>query len=241
MRGEGIPAELLHGAPFPAVTARMRALVAHFEGAGDPRCVFLDCYATMTGNMLAGLDGGRFRDGEWVGHLLERFSDYYFDALAAYEQGAAHVPAVWQVTHDATRRKGVTAVQHLLLGVNAHINYDLVLALRDQLAGEWGSHSPAARQQRFEDHMLVNQIIAETVDRVQDTIVERHMPLLDLVDRLGGPVDEWLTARVIGRWRREVWVAAEKMLDAGDAAAQEALRQELERRAVVRARLFLAR
>jgi len=73
----------------------MAALVAQWEDAGDRRAIFLGCYTLMTRNMLAALDAGRFRDARWVGALLERFADYYFDALAACEAGDPAAPIVW--------------------------------------------------------------------------------------------------------------------------------------------------
>jgi len=44
--------------------AQMRDQCERWERAGDRRCVFLSCYATMTANMLAALEAGRFRDGD---------------------------------------------------------------------------------------------------------------------------------------------------------------------------------
>ncbi len=69
--------------------------------------------------------------------LLHRFADYYFDALDAYDADPARTPAVWRVAHEATRAPRTSAVQHLLLGLNAPINYGLVRTLVDVLEPEW--------------------------------------------------------------------------------------------------------
>ena len=136
-------------------------------------------------------------------------------------------------------RDELSVLQHLLLGVNAHINYDLALALRDLLAPEWAALSPGEVRQRYEDHLLVNQIIAETIDAVQDEVVERYVPAMDLVDKLLGPVDEWATARVISKWRDEVWENALALLAAENEQAEMQIREKLEQRSLQLARIFL--
>lgn len=239
MTTSSVPLTLIDGSSYPTVTEQMHALIRYWQDKDDRRCIFLDCYCTMTGNMLAALAQQRFHDREWVTRLLHHFAHYYFDALAAYEQANGHSPAVWQLTHDASRRPEISTMQNLLLGVNAHINYDLALALRDLLAPEWDTLSPAGIQRRYQDHLRVNQIIAETVDAVQDDVVERYTPAMDLVDKLLGPMDEWVTARVISRWRDEVWQSALALLEAQNEQAQARIRKQLEERALHRAKLFL--
>ena len=59
------PPNLIDGSSYPTVTAHMQALIAHWENSDDRRCIFLDCYCSMTGNMLDGLTQNRFHDREW--------------------------------------------------------------------------------------------------------------------------------------------------------------------------------
>ena len=56
-------------------------------------------------------------------------------ALHAYENHSSDAPEVWQLAHSAAIDPHITALQKLLLGVNAHINYDLVLTVASQLLG----------------------------------------------------------------------------------------------------------
>lgn len=210
------------------VVGRMQRQVEQWETAGDHRAIFLSCYATMTGNMLKAIEAGRFRDEEWVGKLLRHFAGYYFDALSCFDCGDVEVPEVWRRVHEMSRHQPLHVLQHLLLGVNAHINYDLVLALYDVLKEEWPSLSEEGRRRRQDDHLMVNQIIAETVDQVQDEVVERHDPAMDIADRLLGRLDERFLAALIRRWRGEVWENAQAMLACPDADARERLRREVE-------------
>jgi hypothetical protein len=211
---------------------RMTTLVDHWEAAHDRRAIFLGCYRLMTSNMLDAIEAGRFQDAVWVSRLLHRFADYYFDALKLYDQQRPDTPAVWQLAFDATRDEDVMTLQHLLLGVNAHINFDLVFTLVDLLAPEWTELTDERRAQRHADHTLVNRIIGETVDAVQDQVIDRHSPWYDFVDKLLGPMDEWLTSRLISQWREEVWENAVRYLAAATPEEREALRQRIEQQAL---------
>ena len=103
----------------------------------------------------------------------------------------------------------------MLLGVNAHINYDLVFTLVDMLEPEWQGLSPEQRTHRYNDHCRVNNIIGRTIDAVQDQVLEPGMPLMDLVDKLLGPVDEFLISHLISNWREDVWQNAAELLGTG--------------------------
>ena len=222
-----------------SVTSRMHAQVLQWEEAGDQRAIFLSCYSIMTGNMLEALTSGRFQDQLWVDRLLHRFADYYFDALTCFDCGDRPTPRVWRQVHEASSRRPLHVLQHLLLGMNAHINYDLVLTLDDLLRPEWADLDGASRLRRRDDHRGVNEVIAETIDVVQDTVVERHEPLMDWVDRLLGPVDEYLLSTLVSRWREEVWETAVRFLDHPSPEAREVLRRQLEERVLERGELLL--
>lgn len=209
------------------VVSRMHRQVKQWEAAGDHRAIFLSCYAMMTENMLKAIESGRFRDGPWVSALLHRFADYYFDALECYDCGDK-VPEAWRQVYEATLHQKLHVLQHLLLGVNAHINYDLVLTLYEMLRAEWPSLSTEGRQRRRADHLMVNQVIAETIDQVQDEVVERYDPFMDIIDRLLGRMDERFLSALVSNWRGEVWENVLGMLACRSAEEREELRRKVE-------------
>jgi hypothetical protein len=220
------------------VTRRMADRIQQWEAAADRRAVFLSCYAMMTRNVLAAVHAGDFHDPPWVHDLLERFAEYYFAAVEAYEAKTAGVPAAWRVAFDAANDPDLEVMQHLLLGINAHINYDLVLCLGDVLAPEWQALSDDQRHARYLDHCRINEIIGHTIDAVQDQIVEHYSPWMDIVDRVLGSLDEWLTLRLIAHWREQVWARAVARVELADDAAREAQRLEIEERIANRGRLI---
>ena len=198
----------------------MHARIQAWQQAGDDKALFLSCYAMMTSNILGVINQQEFNDSAWVNQLLHRFADYYFVALAAYESGPATAPRVWQLAHNAAADGSVPAISKLLLGVNAHINYDLVLSLVDLLRPEWESLSDSRRAERYADHCRVNDVIGGTIDAVQDEVLEPAMPIMDLVDKLLGPVDEFLVSHLITHWRETVWHNAGRLLAVTDSQQQ---------------------
>ena len=199
--------------PPPPVISRMLALIDQWQAAADERWFFLSCYQMMTSNMLEAIDAQDFHDPPWVNRLLHLFADYYFRALEAYERQPESAPAIWVLAFKTTEDPEVMAIEKLLLGVNAHINYDLVLTLVELLDHEWAGLSEQQRQERYADHCHINDVIGETIDAVQDNILERAQPIMDLVDKLMGGVDELIISRLISRWRESVWQQAVCMLE----------------------------
>ena len=221
------------------VVARMQALITHWEAVKDQRAVFLGCYSLMTRNMLAAIASEDFEDNAWVDSLLRHFAEYYFEALNAYEGSQNDTPRVWNIAFDAARNSHTHVLQNLILGVNAHINYDLVFALDDLLSPEWQGLSDEQRQMRYRDHCHVNNIIFQTIDSVQDQIIERYSMGMEVADFVLGPLDEWMTSRLISLWRDEVWEYATKLIETCEQERREALQQLIEQRTIRRAHSIL--
>lgn len=218
--------------PETPVVARMQALILQWERESNPQAVFLSCYRMMTSNMLTALEQSEFQDPVWVGKLLQHFAQYYFVALEAYEQDPTAAPLVWQLAHNTTRDPQATPLQNLLLGVNAHINYDLVLTLVDLLSPEWQGLSEAQRATRYTDYSRVNHVIARTIDAVQDQVLEPAMPTMDFIDKLLGPLDELLISGLITRWRETVWHSTCRLLEARADDERRAVLQQIEQDAL---------
>lgn len=210
-----------------SVLARMRSTVAVWHAARDRRAIFLDCYSRMTANMLSALADGAFVDAPRTASLLTRFAGFYFDALAAWEADPNAAPAPWRIAFDAARTPSAWAVQDLLLGVNAHINHDLALTVAEIYAEQWAGMDAGARAVAQVDFSRVNDIIAATIDEVQDQVLEPFDPVLNMFDVAMGPMDEWLISRLVVSWRARVWEHAVYLLEARDSARREATRNQI--------------
>ena len=219
----------------PPIIARMRSVCQGWNDAADQRAIFLSCYSMMTANMLAGIDRRDFDDPDWVDDMVQRFAGYYFDALTAYDRNPAAAPRVWQLAHDTCREADVWSIQKLLLGINAHINYDLVLTLDEMLGPEWADLSDDRRAARLRDYRQVNDIIASTVDAVQDEVLAQTMPIMRFIDLVMGPGDELLLSRLLFRWRDRVWDYGVRLVEAADLDRRESVIREMEEEAMHRA------
>jgi hypothetical protein len=193
----------------------------------------------MTERTVEAIEAGEFGDGVWVRRLLERFADSYFRAVDAFEQGDPETPEAWRLALEAVSRPGVGVLQHLLLGVNAHINYDLVFTLAELLDPEWRHLEPSGRSGRWEDHRRVDGIIATAIDEVQREVVAARSPWLGVVDRALGPLDERAFSALIRSWRSDVWDHAVALVSTPP-GRRSVITAEVGERAVSRSRLLLA-
>lgn len=213
---------------------RMTNEYSGWENAGDQRHVFLHCYTLMSRNMYLSIQKKHFSDPDWVSILLVRFSDYYFDALDLYQSNHSNVPSVWKQAHDAAKNSDTHVLQNLLLGVNAHINYDLPLALYDCMEHEWLHFQKDNIELRKNDHDLVNRIISNSIDDVQDSIIKPISPTLAVLDKLMGRMDEWLLSKMIISWRSDVWNISQLLLEAQTPELREEIRQRQEHQVLKR-------
>ena len=195
----------------------------------------------MTQNVLAAIQASDFEDTLWVATLMENFAGYYFQALETYENGSASPLDVWGIAFHAAQNPHTHVLQNLVLGVNAHINYDLVFALSELLAGEWAQLSPEQRQMRYRDHCHINEIINHTINEVQDQVIDRYQPLFSVADKLLGPLDEWMISLLMSEWREEVWKHVTRLLDPAEPTDRAAIIQQVHQLSLARAQDILGK
>lgn len=188
----------------------MNELSSTWDRVGDRRAVFAAAYGRMTEAMLGAISRKEFQDPVWVDRLLDRFADYYFDAVDAWDRDV-DCPLVWCDAFAACDQEDLHTLQVLFLGINAHINHDLVFALTDVL-DDWDRLDATRRLEREVDHRNVNLVIARTVDVVQDEVIDPRSPALGFLDDMFVGLDEWVFSRLIADWRAEVWDQAQRLL-----------------------------
>lgn len=197
--------------PFDSVAAaveRLSELETRLRTRGDRRAVFLTIYERMTRAVRDGIDGGRFADAAWMRDYTTTFANYYRRAFLAFERGRLEaVPDPWRVAFGTASREDRFVVQDAFLGVNAHINYDLALALRDV-------GIDPDRRQKFADHRAIDDILARLVDAQQTALAELYAPEVDDIDSLFGRLDETLTLRSLTAGRQRAWRTAVVLTDA---------------------------
>jgi Family of unknown function (DUF5995) len=101
--------------------------------ADDAAGYFPAVYVRVTGDIAAGIRDHRFNDGERMERLIDAFAGRYIQARYAQ----IPVPRCWQAAWDAASDPNLVIVQHLLLGINAHVNHDLAQAIVE-IAPQYG-------------------------------------------------------------------------------------------------------
>jgi Family of unknown function (DUF5995) len=181
---------------------RMEALLAPLEARGDPGRYFLATYLRTTRAVEQELDRGGFLDRAWVERWDVAFADLYLDALETAEAGR-RPPEPWAVAVAAGRRGGLPPLRHVLLGMNAHINYDLPQSLLEVIADrEFDDAALLARRRR--DHQHIDAVLAGRVG-AEDAELESLAGGRRLVDRLLQPLNRLGTKRFLTESRAKVW------------------------------------
>jgi Family of unknown function (DUF5995) len=212
---------------------RMQALLAPLEARGDPGRYFLATYLRTTQAVEEELARGGFRDPEWVERWDVAFADLYLDALEAAEAGR-RPPRPWAVAFGAAGGDRLPPLRHVLLGMNAHINYDLAQSLVAVIS-EAEFDDPDVLAGRRADHEHIDRVLVSRVG-AEDSELEALSGGRTLVDRLLQPLNRQGTKRFLKESRAKVWANA-RLLDAArrqGAAAYAARLAELERLSAAR-------
>jgi hypothetical protein len=183
--------------------ARMAALLESLQAAGDPRRHFHATYQRTTIAVADRLAGGGFNDPGWVERWDVAFADLYLDALEAALAGRPP-PGPWQAAFGAPA--GLPPVRHVLLGMNAHINYDLPQALLAVITDEEFA-DPVLLARREADHRAIDEVLASRVGAEGEELAGVSGPVSAL-DRLLAPLNRRGTRRFLREAREKVWANA---------------------------------
>ena len=197
------------------VVARMTALLEAL--GGDPARFFLGTYLRTTRAIGQAVDDGAFEDPEWMAAWDVEFAGRYLWALEAHRRDPATAPAPWRLAFGARARLRPEA--HVLLGVNAHINFDLPQSLVAMIPpADFGDPIQLASRQR--DHERVDDVLAARVDD-EDLVLERAGGRRTAVDRLLSPANRAASRLFLREARNKVWANA-TILNAARLAGPEA-------------------
>jgi len=163
---------------------------------------FCQVYLSTTRAVKAGILAGEFEDGPRLATFDVVFALRYLDAFSAFVEGRA-TPASWTCSFEADRDRELLVVQHVLLGMNAHINLDLGVAAAEVAPG------PAITGLRA-DFDKVNELLARMIDRVELALGVTS-PVLRVAGRLAGDRDREAIDWSIRAARRAAWECATNM------------------------------
>jgi hypothetical protein len=163
---------------------------------------FAALYRRVTRAVRNGVSNGSFQNGPLMERLDVVFASRYLDALAAYQSGTK-LSRGWKVAFDACNDDSRLILQHLLAGMNAHINLDLGIASAQVSPGD-------QLPQLKTDFDQINDLLAAQVGAVE-TEMSTLSPLIKNLSTFGLSSETTMINFNIGLARDTAWFIAQRL------------------------------
>lgn len=182
------------------VISQLDEIIEHEYAHNSCLAYFPILYRKVTVRIKEGILRNDFENNERMEKLDVLFANRY---LEAYQNFNLNKPLTisWKNTFEAAKSGSLLIMQHLLLGINAHINLDLGLAVAETV-GDDGDLMD------FEnDFNKINQILASMIADVEAKVISVS-PLFGLLDRFGKGREDKLVSFSINIARDGAWLFA---------------------------------
>lgn len=201
------------------VLQKLEQIIAWAKTNESPLGYFAALYYKMTQAVRDAILRGEFENGSRMEQMDVAFARRYFEALDSWQNGKKPTES-WRIAFEATQNESLTVMQHLLLGMNAHINLDLGISAasirqRDAIFG------------LRKDFMHINQIIEALTNQTQSQLARIWLPFAWL-DRLFRTEDEGWIGFSIKVARGAAWKFAQMVAFAPDQAAEKVIIQQMD-------------
>ena len=160
------------------VVNQLAQIIEQCEATKNKAGFFAALYKRMTVAVMNGIRSNQFEDGIRMEKLDMIFAQRYLDAYRAYssKQPCSHS---WQFAFDCCADNSLIVLQHLLLGINTHINLDLAIAAAEATPG----NSIHSLQKDF-NH--INSLISSLIDDIEECLCEIWIPMRMLMKITNG-------------------------------------------------------
>lgn len=164
--------------------------------------LFPALYKQVTLKVKEGIEKGEFENGERMERLDVTFANRY---IAAYQSFRAGRPTTksWTVAFQAAKDNHLILLQHLLIGMNAHINLDLGIAAAEIAYGDEMEHL-------YRDFNQINVILNSLIEKVQKEIGSVS-PMMSVLEWLMKGKDEVFAEFSMGAARDFAWLNANNL------------------------------
>ena len=174
----------------------LEAIIIESEKNNDPMGYFAALYQKVTIKVKEGIANNYFENGPRMEQLDIVFAKRYLDAWYSYKNNEP-VPLSWQKAFDLSTNYWPIVLQHILMGINAHINLDLGTA-----AAEISRGKNLAELEN--DFNKINTILSLLVHEVQDDL-SAVWPALKYLLKWSGKVDDFLVDFSMKLAREGAW------------------------------------
>jgi hypothetical protein len=186
------------GSPIAAVLAGMQERLDRLPPRLSHHRVFLLTYQRTTQAVEEAIARGIFEDPGWVERWDVAFAELYLTALDTELSHGDRVTRPWRLAFGAS--PDLHALRHVLLGINAHINYDLPQALLAVITDDDFS-DPVLIDRRRRDHERIDAVLSARVSAEDDELAGGRTP----IDRLLTPLNRLASKRFLSEARQKVW------------------------------------
>lgn len=180
------------------VLDELDAIIYECISTKSPLGYFAYVYRRTTAEIASEIKKGRFEDNERLETFDVIFANLYIDAYYAFKNNTP-TSRVWEFAF-LQKKQSLTILQHILLGMNAHINLDLSIAAAETMKGKDMSKLSA-------DFDKVNDILQQIINEMQDRL-SRVSPLLFVLDWIGQHSDEKIIDFSMRKARQQSWNSA---------------------------------
>ena len=204
---------------------RMEDMQARLDASADGRRHWHGVYRRGTIAVRDEIRPGGFLDAAWLERWDLVFAGIYLEAMERWDRGQTP-SGPWQVAFEATRDPAVPPLRHVLLGLNAHVNFDLPQALIGVISDEEFA-DPDVTRRRFADHKHVDDVLVVRVGSEDREIAAAERPGdRSLADRLLVPLNRAGSKRFLKEARAKVYDNA-RLLSAARQQGPDALASRL--------------
>lgn len=176
---------------------------------------FACLYRKMTIAIQQAIAHNEFEDGIRMEKLDVAFANRYLEAYTQFREG--HKPTIsWQTAFDAADNDRLTVLQHLLLGINAHINLDLGIAAA-QIS------TPETIGALANDFNKVNLVIGSLFAEVQSGLAKISFPM-HFIRKINPEKTNAVLNFSIGKARQTAWGNALLIAEIGESGQPEVVR-----------------
>lgn len=160
---------------------------------------FATLYRNVTIKVKEGIAAGVFEDGPRMERLDVAFAGHYLAALQSFRQNEP-LSNCWRVAFQTAANFWPLIIQHLLIGMNAHINFDLGIAAAETAPG------PKLTALR-EDFDRINNILGGMILKVRSE-VEELSPWIKFLDQLAPTAEDRIINFSLDKSRASAWLVA---------------------------------
>jgi len=185
------------------VISALEIIITESDKNNDPAGYFAALYQKVTIRIKEGISNDFFDNGLRMEKLDVAFARRYLDAYHAYHKNKP-VTESWQHAFDLSNDYWPIVLQHLLMGINAHINLDLGIASAEISQNE-------KIEDLKNDFNRINEILSLLVHEVEGDL-SAVWPVLKYILKWSGKIDDYLVDFSMKLARDGAWKFATQLV-----------------------------